>query len=55
MISDPDGIGDFVPEGLLGENAHCFDIEEWDEERLQYVTDRLDEAYAQAAAIAKAV
>jgi len=55
MISDPDGIGDFVPEGLLGENAHCFDIEEWDEERLQYVTDRLDEAYTQAAAIAKAV
>ena len=51
MISDPDERGDFVPEGLLGEDAHCFDIEKWDEEQLQYVLDRLDEAYAYAAAI----
>jgi hypothetical protein len=51
MISDPDDMGDFVPEGLLGEDAHCFDIEEWDEEQLQYVLDRLDEAYGHAAAI----
>ena len=49
MISDPDEIGDFVPEGLLGEDAHCFDIEEWDKGLLQYVTDRIDEAYVQAA------
>lgn len=50
MISDPDELGDFVPEGLLGEDAHCFDIEEWDEGYLQYVRDRLDEAYGHAAA-----
>ena len=51
MISDPDEMGDFVPEGLLGEDAHCFDIEEWEKEQLQYVLDRLDEAYDHAAAI----
>ncbi len=27
MITDPENIGDFVPEGLLGEDALCFDLE----------------------------
>lgn len=49
MISDPDDIGDFVPEGLLGEDAHCFDIEAWDAKLLGYVTARLDEAFSIAA------
>lgn len=49
LISDPQDIGDFVPEGLLGDDAHCFDIDAWDEDLLQYVCDRLDEAYAHAA------
>ena len=49
MISDPAELGDFVPEGLLGEDAHCFDIEEFDEDLMAYVTARLDEAYRHAA------
>ncbi len=49
MITDPDELGDFVPEGLLGEDAHCFDIEKWDDGLLQYVRDRLDEAEDHAA------
>ena len=49
MISDPDDIGDFVPEGLLGENAHCFDIEAWDESLMPYVIGRIDEAFNIAA------
>jgi hypothetical protein len=49
MISDPNEIGDFVPEGLLGEDAHCFDIEAWDDDLVTYVTARLDEAYDNAA------
>ena len=48
MISDPDEIGDFVPEGLLGEDAHCFDIEAWDDHLMTYVMARLDEAYDKA-------
>lgn len=44
MITDPDEKGDFVPEGLLGEDAMCFDIEAYDEDDLSYVEARLTEA-----------
>ena len=49
MISDPEEQGDFVPEGLLGEDAVCFDIETWDEALIQYVEARLREACGNAA------
>ena len=48
MITDPAGKGDFVPEGLLGEDAVCFDIEQWDEELIRYIEARLDEACRKA-------
>lgn len=48
MITDPDELGDFVPEGLLGEDAMCFDIEEWDEDLVAYVETRIDEAFKYA-------
>ena len=44
MITDPEGQGDAVPGGLLGEDAVCFDLEAWDEERVRYVEARIDEA-----------
>jgi hypothetical protein len=44
MITDPEEKGDFVPEGLLGENAVCFDIEKHDDELIRYIEIRLDEA-----------
>jgi hypothetical protein len=44
MIKDPEEKGDFVPEGLLGEDAVCYDIEERDEELMRYIEIRLDEA-----------
>ncbi|MDJ0889370.1 MAG: hypothetical protein QNI89_18875 [Desulfobacterales bacterium] len=44
MITDPEEKGDFVPEGLLGEDAVCFDIEKWDETSIQYVEARIQEA-----------
>jgi hypothetical protein len=44
MITDPEERGDFVPEGLLGEDAVCFDIEEKDEDLIQYVEARIGEA-----------
>ena len=49
MITDPDEKGDFVPEGLLGDDAMCFDLEEWDEELLTYIEARLSEAHESAA------
>ena len=48
MITDPGEKGDFVPEGLLGEDAVCFDIEERNEELIRYIEIRLDEAYRSA-------
>lgn len=50
MISDPDELGDFVPEGLLGEDAVCFDIMENDETLINYIDLRLDEACQSASA-----
>ncbi len=44
MITDPEEKGDFVPEGLLGEDAVCFDVEYRDEEFIRYIESRLDEA-----------
>ncbi|MFH0727882.1 MAG: hypothetical protein V2B19_16270 [Pseudomonadota bacterium] len=40
----PEKKGGFVPEGLLGEDAVCFDIEERDEALIRYIEIRLDEA-----------
>lgn len=48
IITDPADSGDFVPEGLLGEDACCFDIEELSEPAMRYVEDRLDEAHENA-------
>lgn len=50
MVTDPEEKGDFAPEGLLGEDAICFDIEARDEALLRYIEVRLDEAWRSAAA-----
>jgi hypothetical protein len=44
QVADPDENGDFVPDGLLGEDALCFDLEEYSEESIRYVEARIDEA-----------
>jgi len=48
LVSDPDGRGDSVPGGLLGEDAICFDMEQADDGQLLYLKRRLDEAWMQA-------
>jgi len=50
MINDPDEKADFVPEGLLGEDAMCFDLEAWDDDLVAYIEARLNEAWKSAAA-----
>ena len=50
MITDVEEKGDFVPGGLLGEDAVCFDLEEQDDALVKYIEDRLDEAWMNAAA-----
>lgn len=44
LIDDPDERGDEVPEGLLGEDATCFDLETHEEAMLAYVEARFREA-----------
>lgn len=44
MVTDPDGKGDSVPGGLLGEDAICFDAESYDDELLNYLCTRIAEA-----------
>lgn len=48
LVADPEERGDEVPEGLLGEDAICFDLETYDEAGLAYVEDRLREAARKA-------
>lgn len=48
MINDPDEQGDFVPQGLMGEDAICFDVESYDDVFLQYVESRMAEAHQKA-------
>jgi len=51
MINDPEERADFVPEGLLGEDAMCFDLDAWDEALIAYIEARLDEARKSAAGV----
>lgn len=50
MITDPDEKGDYVPEGLMGEDACCFNLDEDDAAMRAYIAARLAEA-ARAAAV----
>jgi hypothetical protein len=46
MINDSEERGDFVPGGLLGEDALCFDYDSQDDGLLSYIEKRIDEAHA---------
>lgn len=49
LVTDPEETGDFVPDGLLGEDAVCFDLESYQSRMLGYLRDRIDEAHRRAA------
>ena len=44
MITDPDEMGDLIPEGLLGEDGYCFDLYEYDTDEINYLKQRLSQA-----------
>ncbi|MDO5537006.1 MAG: hypothetical protein Q4F72_05720 [Desulfovibrionaceae bacterium] len=48
LITDPDELGDWVPEGLGGEDAACFNYDEASADMEAYIADRLKEAAAKA-------
>lgn len=49
MVTDPEEHGDWVPQGLLGEDARCFNVDELDEVFVDYVSERIREAGVAAA------
>lgn len=50
MVTDPDEEGDLIPEGLLGSDGYCFDLDEYDEQGVAYIKERLNDAYKAAKA-----
>lgn len=44
LIDDPEERGDYVPGGLLGEDAICFNLEENDPDMDNYILARLENA-----------
>ena len=45
MITDPNEMGDLIPQGLLNEDGYCFDVSEYDPDMIQYLKTRLEEAH----------
>ena len=45
LVTDPEGEGNLVPEGILGEDGYCFDLFEYDRDLMTYIEQRIDEAY----------
>jgi len=50
MVTDPDEMGDLIPEGLMGDDGYCFDLDEYDEGAVEYIKARLTEAFESAGA-----
>jgi len=48
LARDPADLATPVPAGILGEDALCYDLEDYDPELLAYVEERLAEAHAAA-------
>lgn len=45
MITDPDELGNLVPNGILGEDGYCFDLYKDDPSFVSYVERRIEEAH----------
>ena len=48
-ITDSEEEGDLIPEGLLGDDGYCFDLDEADASLAAYVRQRIQEAYGSEA------
>ncbi len=48
MVQDPKEMGDFVPQGLMGQDALCLNLEENDTAMQNYISERISEAASMA-------
>lgn len=46
LITDPEEKGSLIPGGLAEGDGYCFDVFTFEAEELQYITDRLKEAWS---------
>ncbi len=46
LIQDPEELGDWVPQGLAGDDAACFNYDEENADMEKYIAERLKEAAA---------
>ena len=44
-ITDRDELGNMIPNGIVGEDGYCFDLEEYDDYLISYIKGRINEAY----------
>ena len=49
-ISDPEELGNEIPEALFSETGYCFDLDDYDPELLAYLKARIHQAATNAAA-----
>ncbi len=47
-VSDPEDLGNAIPQGLFQETGYCFDLEDDDPQFMAYLHQRLAEAHAAA-------
>lgn len=47
-VTDPENLGNLVPQGLLGEDGYCFDVEEPNPAVERYLAERMAQAAAAA-------
>ncbi len=49
-ITDPEDLGNPIPQGLFEETGYCFDVDDYDAVLLNYLTQRIAEAHHRAMA-----
>ena len=49
-VSDPQELGNAIPQGLFRETGYCFDVDDYDQEQMDYLRERLIEAHRSALA-----
>lgn len=47
-VTDPEDLGNAIPQGLFMETGYCFDVDDYDEDQMAYLRARLLEAHAAA-------
>ncbi|MBW2208593.1 MAG: hypothetical protein JRG79_16935 [Deltaproteobacteria bacterium] len=44
-VSDPEQLGNLIPQGILGDDGYCFDVNEKDETLTLFLGQKIDEAF----------